>query len=435
MHPKPAESPPTCTPVQKSRDIFDAVRSFKEETKVENPTLGQRLLRKLQIRKDEEPEAPRERARPHSARVANHMTHDWEPENNPTHRKLPEEHSDSWRATRYLNSATVMIPDYSSDPINRRDALGDNSLDSFKKDLDRVFLSPLEQEVFHYLSQVGRVAHYKGLLRAHKGVPLKEAILVHQNDIEPLQKIQIVARKMSDVEKENMLRNLATLLPPKPIYTLKLLLADPDLRITASSVNTGVESPEFTHTPPTRILHKPARPTSMALLTAGRTGVLDHWARRDSSGYAARPERDPVRLATEMHSAGPARFFSSRPFTVEEVSEEEEEEEEERDQWSPGLRGGAEESEDSRFQLRLPLGRSGRAYLDYARSGDGPAPLGEDERVPKALWWLAGGRVRYGKKVPTAGELRSRKKAEAENRKAVGFVGTLAGVRVPREER
>lgn len=72
----------------------------------------------------------------------------------------------------------------------------------------------------------------------------------------------------------------------------------------------------------------------------------------------------------------------------------------------------------------FPFIRSARVYL---RRSDGC--LNDAERVPRTLFWLAGGRVSPRMKAPTAGELRRRRQVERVNRREVGFVGTLFGVR------
>lgn len=59
-------------------------------------------------------------------------------------------------------------------------------------------------------------------------------------------------------------------------------------------------------------------------------------------------------------------------------------------------------------------------------------PLQDHERPPKVLWWLAGGRAGGVRKVPTAGELRERRKVEEANREIVGYIGTVFGVRAVR---
>ena len=72
--------------------------------------------------------------------------------------------------------------------------------------------------------------------------------------------------------------------------------------------------------------------------------------------------------------------------------------------------GGDEESEPKRKKCSL-------------------TSLGSEDRPHPVLWWLAGGKVGNRRRVPTIDELRERKKVEKENRKAVGFWGTVFGVR------
>lgn len=75
-------------------------------------------------------------------------------------------------------------------------------------------------------------------------------------------------------------------------------------------------------------------------------------------------------------------------------------------------------------QFRLRGGASSRDSSDDAPSSANTVkrristllgkvtPLQDHERPPKALWWLAGGRTGGVRKVPTAGELRERRKVE-----------------------
>lgn len=62
---------------------------------------------------------------------------------------------------------------------------------------------------------------------------------------------------------------------------------------------------------------------------------------------------------------------------------------------------------------KLPWGRSGLTYLDFFR-GAPRGRLGDEERAPKGVWWLAGGRMGHGKQVPTVGELRARRRWKPE---------------------
>ncbi|KAK3708332.1 hypothetical protein LTR37_011597 [Vermiconidia calcicola] len=91
------------------------------------------------------------------------------------------------------------------------------------------------------------------------------------------------------------------------------------------------------------------------------------------------------------------------------------------------LRGGGssqssttkpEPSQDRRKRINTVLGHVNR--------------LEDSERPHAGLWWLAGGRAGGGRRVPTAGELRERRKLEEANRNAVGFWGTALGVRAVR---
>lgn len=93
--------------------------------------------------------------------------------------------------------------------------------------------------------------------------------------------------------------------------------------------------------------------------------------------------------------------------------------------FQPHLRGGGGDASTNKEakSTPLPFVRSARAYLGRSSC------LNDAERVPRTLFWLAGGRVSPRMKVPTAGELRRRRQVERVNRREVGFVGTLLGVR------
>lgn len=99
--------------------------------------------------------------------------------------------------------------------------------------------------------------------------------------------------------------------------------------------------------------------------------------------------------------------------------------------FQPHLRGGGggddASTNDNNKEAKstpFPFVRSARVYL-----GRSDGCLNDAERVPRTLFWLAGGRVSPRMKVPTAGELRRRRQVERVNRREVGFVGTLLGVR------
>ena len=92
----------------------------------------------------------------------------------------------------------------------------------------------------------------------------------------------------------------------------------------------------------------------------------------------------------------------------------------------PCLRGGADETEtDASAPSQPPRKKISTIFGRVPR-------LEDDERPHRAIWWFAGGKVGNRRKVPTAGELRERRKVEEANRDVVGFFGTVAGVRVVR---
>lgn len=87
----------------------------------------------------------------------------------------------------------------------------------------------------------------------------------------------------------------------------------------------------------------------------------------------------------------------------------------------PGTRlclrgGGGDDERGARRRTTLPYDTP----LAPRPGSDRPSPL---------LWWLAGGKVSRKGQVPTFGELGVRKEAERANRKKVGLLGTLLGIR------
>jgi len=83
------------------------------------------------------------------------------------------------------------------------------------------------------------------------------------------------------------------------------------------------------------------------------------------------------------------------------------------------LRGGGDDDDNVR-PFRTPRRRTSLPVSEPV------FPKPDSARPPRGLWWLAGGRKGQ---VPTLGELRVRKEVERENRKIVGFWGTVLGVR------
>ncbi|KXT15545.1 hypothetical protein AC579_6541 [Pseudocercospora musae] len=239
------------------------------------------------------------------------------------------------------------------------------------RNLDLYFLTPLEREIHDILHRMGRVAIYKGLARATPHSPLLTTLLAHPTDIPPLQRIHSLTQKMEPEDRHKLATTLETLIDRKMRYVLNILLWKEDaLRITDKSVGTGVESPEYVKSSGKR------RPTSFEIIRAGVTGVRESWLRgHDEVGT------------------------------------------------QPRLRGGGGDD------FKIPGSRSAKAYARLAFASKGQEKLEDEERVPRVMWWLAGGRVSFKKRAPTAGELRRRRKVEVENRKEVGFLGTVFGVR------
>lgn len=73
-------------------------------------------------------------------------------------------------------------------------------------------------------------------------------------------------------------------------------------------------------------------------------------------------------------------------------------------------------------------GNDGPRIWDIFRA---PSLLPDDARIPTNVWYFAGGMGR----PPKAGDLRRRRAAEIENRRRVGFWGTVLGIRVPQERK
>lgn len=85
------------------------------------------------------------------------------------------------------------------------------------------------------------------------------------------------------------------------------------------------------------------------------------------------------------------------------------------------LRGGGSDDDEDVRPFRTPRRRTTLPVVD-----EPVFPKADSERPSRELWWFAGGRKGQ---VPTLGELRVRKEVERENRRRVGFWGTVLGVR------
>ena len=98
------------------------------------------------------------------------------------------------------------------------------------------------------------------------------------------------------------------------------------------------------------------------------------------------------------------------------------------------LRGGGNSERRKRSDGSTSTDSSGNSNGEAAEQRSRFVPalftrLTDSERGHTALWWLAGGRVGKRKRVPTVDELRERRRVEREERKGVGFWGTVLGVK------
>lgn len=354
------------------------------------------------------------------APVALHLTHDYQPQDNPTHQKLPEEHRTSWQRTK---DEVELLREQKTrtfkGPVPKRlPSDGPDSLAELRRDLNAALLTPIEADVWFNLSKTGRAAYFKPIQvhRPDPTAPINEYILVHASDVGHLQRIQDITRRMPEEEKHRLLKTMHAQVSAAHIYTLRQVLFRPALRITASVMGTGVESQTFAG-PQMR------RPSSLELIQVGRTGVRDSWMARHSTRDAPRG----------------GRGFQKRPFMVGEN-------EADQLQDSPSsLRGGGGDDDDGEGLRRVKWNRGERLFLGVLGCTLQEKPLANGERVPKALWWLAGGPTRRGKKAPTVGELRQRggfevkrikesRSPEQEMSEAIGSFPSAAGAKPDQAE-
>ncbi|PPJ58683.1 hypothetical protein CBER1_03996 [Cercospora berteroae] len=283
--------------------------------------------------------------------------------------------------------------------------------------LDTAFLSPVEGEVYRIMRTIGRCATFTPFTSAESEDRRQQIMLVHQSNVEPLRRIQSLANSLSEMEKHAMLHSLKDLLISHLQNTLKVLLFSPDIHITSSSHSGKGYSPESTIRRRTL-----SRPKSWEFFSGRMNGSLEQLEQADTFFLY-----DQNSYQTPVHEPKPSIFkaFQQREFvpagTADIVPEE---------KVTLRLRGG-----DGNSGRPLPFERSARTYIGHFVKPGPLAPLNDEERVPRALWWLSGGRVSLKKKAPTAGELRARRKAEVENRKEVGFLGTVLGIREHKKPR
>lgn len=298
-------------------------------------------------------------------------------------------------------------------------------------------------------------------------------MLVHPTDLPHLQHIQNLAREISPRDKSCVVKSLEGLLIPQLVAVLKILLRTrPEVRITSKS---GEEEGGGAGKVGLR------RPASWEIFAGG---VRDSWeqvsvvgglggvergrmgsfaaaaAAGDLGGERGKGQRKKEkkgrirgwwRSSKDQPSPSPPpqqqptsifKSFSQKEFMPEltldssassSSSSSSSSPNKKNPPFQPHLRGGGGGSggeastNDNNKEAKstpFPFIRSARVYL-----GRSDGCLNDAERVPRTLFWLAGGRVSPRMKVPTAGELRRRRQVERVNRREVGFVGTLFGVR------
>ncbi|KAK4505563.1 hypothetical protein PRZ48_003526 [Zasmidium cellare] len=329
----------------------------------------------------------------HPTNVGLHLTQDPHPETNDTHRKLPEEHRAAHKEAKkmallhqnQLTSPTREL--HGPVPRNRLDSHGQMSPDAiqhigeFRLHMDLNLLAPVSRDVLHLMRRTRRSSHFRPLLN-----PSEEILLVHQDDMVVIRQIQDMVRPLPEKEKYDLAGELHQLLGAEKNYALKLLLFSPGIRVTCNARGQGLGMEEA---------EGPGEGKK------GAVGFAEGVA-GPSSGQRAGGRRSED-TATQASS----RINRTQTFEV-------------KSEPRPGLRGGGGDDNSSV--------RSSSSYASFLR-GSQYDRLENCQRVPKAMWWLAGGRGSSKGKQPTAGEMRERRKVEIENREQVGFWGTVLGRR------
>lgn len=92
---------------------------------------------------------------------------------------------------------------------------------------------------------------------------------------------------------------------------------------------------------------------------------------------------------------------------------------------SSGMPENVSEAVSSSKPYIMPSGISSDGSSELSLRGGGPTqPLGDDERAPAMLWWLAGGMGQ----PPTGAQLRASKKARRARRESGGGCGLCAAI-------
>lgn len=475
----------------RSRDIFNVARRLEVSRSPvsplqppRRPSLLQQLLRlmgygvnnnnKKKNKEEKQPPRPEIRVMAIENFQTQRHTCQYQRTYNPTHRLLPEEHIAAWRKRQQhereqisKNNNNISSKRQFHGPIPKRPNI--DPLTTITTTIKN--LSPLELEIYHTIRPIGRCATFTPFTSS--STRREQIMLVHPTDLPHLQHIQNLAREISPRDKTCVVKALEGLLIPQLVAVLKiLLLVRPEVRITSRS---GAEGEGEGGGGGGRGgggkigLRKPA---SWEIFAGG---VRDSWEqvsvgggglggveqeRMESTAAAAgdlggergkekkRRIRDWWRSSKDQPSPPPPqqqplsifKSFSQKEFMPEltldssasssSSSSSSSFQNKKNPPFQPHLRGGgggdASSTDDNHKEAKstpLPFVRSARAYLGRSSC------LNDAERVPRTLFWLAGGRVSPRMKAPTAGELRRRRQVERVNRREVGFVGTLLGVR------
>lgn len=472
----------------RSRDIFNVARRLEvsrppvsSPQPPQRPRLLQQLLRligydgnnnKKRKKKEEEKQPPRPEIRVMTIENFQTQRHtcQYQRTYNPTHRLLPEEHIAAWRNRQQhereqisKNNNNISSKRQFHGPIPKRPNI--DPLTTSTKNL-----TPLELEIYHTIRPIGRCATFTPFTSSTStsSTRREQIMLVHPTDLPHLQHIQNLAREISPRDKSCMVKSLEGLLIPQLVAVLRiLLLVRPEVRVTSRSGEEEEGEGGGGGTGKVGL----RRPASWEIFAGGvrdsweqvsvvggglggvekgrMEGVVAAAAAGDLGGEKGKEKkrriRDWWRSSKDQPSPSPPqqqplsifKSFSQKEFMPEltlessassSSSSSSSSQNKTNPPFQPHLRGGSGGGDASinkeAKSTPFPFVRSARAYL-----GRSDRCLNDAERIPRTLFWLAGGRVSPRMKAPTAGELRRRRQVERVNRREVGFVGTLFGVR------
>lgn len=469
----------------RSRDIFNVARRLEVSRPPvsplqppQRPRLLQQLLRLIGYggnnnkKKKKEVDRPEIRVMTIENFQTQRHTCQYQRTYNPTHRLLPEEHIAAWRKKQQereqisKNNNNISSKRQFHGPIPKRPEIDPltTTTTSTKN------LSPLELEIYHTIRPIGRCATFTPFTTSTStsSTRREQIMLVHPTDLPHLQHIQNLAREISPRDKTCMVKSLEGLLIPQLVAVLRiLLLMRPEVRVTSKSGAEGEGEGGGGGGRGGGGKIGLRRPASWEIFAGG---VRDSWeqvsvvgsggmergrmegvaaaAAADLGGVRGKEKkrriRDWWRSSKDQPPPSPPqqqptsifKSFSQKEFMPELTLDSSasssssslsssSSQNKKKTPFQPHLRGGGGDASTNKEakSTPFPFVRSARAYLGRSSC------LNDADRVPRTLFWLAGGRVSPRMKAPTAGELRRRRQVERVNRREVGFVGTLFGVR------